>query len=232
MPAPYPDDNGLFTMEMETGESRLLISFAQIAAYQPEPGQADVPHWFEHLVWNPDDTRFLFLHRWVPVGASRMQTRLFTADPDGGNVFCVSDHEMVSHFDWQDDRHILAWARRHGVGDRYFLFADKTGEEPEVIGDGVLTQDGHCSFSPNGRFVLTDTYPDADRRISLLLYRWADGRRFDIGRFYSPPEMTGNLRCDLHPRWNRTGDQVCIDSTHEGQRQVYVFRDVRETIVA
>ena len=56
-------------------------------------------------------------------------------------------------------------------------------------------------------------------------YRWPDGPGIDIGQFYSPPELTGDLRCDLHPRWNRAGDQVCIDSAHEpgGLRQVYII---------
>ena len=33
----------------------------------------------------------------------------------------------------------------------------------------------------------------------------------------------GTLRCDLHPRWNRDGRQVCIDSIHEGNRHMYVL---------
>jgi len=27
----------------------------------------------------------------------------------------------------------------------------------------------------------------------------------------------------LHPRWNRDGLAVCIDSVHEGERQMYVI---------
>jgi len=52
----------------------------------------------------------------------------------------------------------------------------------------------------------------------------ADGnRRTDIGGFYAPPELDGPIRCDLHPRWNRDGTKVCIDSLHEGSRQIYVL---------
>jgi hypothetical protein len=29
------------------------------------------------------------------------------------------------------------------------------------------------------------------------------------------------IRCDLHPRWNRAGDAISFDSLHEGFRGVY-----------
>ncbi|MBC7289368.1 MAG: hypothetical protein H5T86_15270, partial [Armatimonadetes bacterium] len=50
-----------------------------------------------------------------------------------------------------------------------------------------------------------------------------------IGRFFSPPELSGEIRCDLHPRWNRAGDKVCIDSAHTGVRQMYVL-DVADIV--
>jgi Tol biopolymer transport system component len=50
-----------------------------------------------------------------------------------------------------------------------------------------------------------------------------DDRRVDIGRFYAPKELDGEIRCDLHPRWTRDGKTVSIDSVHEGSRQVYVL---------
>jgi hypothetical protein len=68
---------------------------------------------------------------------------------------------------------------------------------------------------------LTDTYPRAKPYRTLILYDLRSGRRTDIGRFYSPPEITGEIRCDLHPRWSRDGRQVCFDSAHEGHRQVH-----------
>jgi putative transposase len=36
-------------------------------------------------------------------------------------------------------------------------------------------------------------------------------------------------RCDLHPRWSPDGRQVCIDSAHEGERQMYIV-DVSELV--
>ena len=86
----------------------------------------------------------------------------------------------------------------------------------------MLAEDGHCTYSPDRKWVLNDTYPDKDRLQTLMLNRVADGRR-STWQFLAPPQFKGAIRCDLHPRFDRRGKAVCFDSTHEGGlRQVYV----------
>ncbi|HID05742.1 MAG TPA: hypothetical protein EYP10_01195 [Armatimonadetes bacterium] len=217
----HPAEDGIYLMHMDTGKTELIISLAQIANFNREPRMDGVKHWFNHLLFNPDSTRFIFLHRWHREGGG-LFTRMFTADYDGKNIYCLADHDMVSHFDWRDSNHILAWARIHRIGDFYYLFTDRS-RHYEIVGKDVLTCDGHCSYSPDGRWILTDTYPDEEHKRTLILYNPENNHRIDIGRFYSPPELSGEIRCDLHPRWNRDGTQVCIDSAHEGHRQMYVL---------
>jgi len=217
----HPEEDGIYWMDVESGENRLIVSLDQVVGVRHADHMDGAKHWFNHLQFNTDGSRFLFLHRWVAADGRRM-TRMFTVDPDGRNLCCLADHEMVSHFDWRDERCILAWARRFEVGDRYFLFTDLSGET-KVVGDGVLTQDGHCSYSPDLRWVLTDTYPDKEGKRTLILFDPEREHRIDVGRFYAmPDEITGEIRCDLHPRWSRDGKKVCFDSVHEGTRQIYV----------
>ena len=103
------------------------------------------------------------------------------------------------------------------------------GAAPEIVFQGSADRDGHCSYSPDRKWVLNDTYPDKDQNRQLMLLKVSNGRRYDLNRFHSPPRLTGPFRCDLHPRWDRTGTQVCIDSAHEPTRQLYVL-DVAEII--
>ena len=217
---PAPDDDGVYWLDLQTGERRLLLSLAQVAWWERHPTMEGVKHRFEHLLWSPDDRRFIVLHRWsrAPQG---FFTRLFTAAADGSALCCLAGPELVSHFDWRDPQHILAWAWQPGQGAHYYLFTD-CSPHSEVVGPDVLTTDGHCSYSPDRRWILTDTYPDQASSRTLLLYEPATDRRIDLARLYSPPHLRGELRCDLHPRWSRDGRQVCLDSAHTGERQMYV----------
>jgi hypothetical protein len=83
--SPAPDDAGIWRIVMETGESRLLVSFAQAAAIPFEPGySANAKHWFNHLLVSPDGSRFIFLHRWRGDAEGKgFSTRLFTASAAG-----------------------------------------------------------------------------------------------------------------------------------------------------
>lgn len=113
-------------------------------------------------------------------------------------------------------------------GDSYLLIKEPDGSIERVAED-LFDQDGHCSWSPDSRWILTDTYPNKNNYRELILYNYEKDIRIDVGEFYSPPELSGGIRCDLHPRWNRDGTQICIDSAHEGSRQLYVL-DVRDIL--
>jgi len=217
---PQPENDGIWLMDLETGENKLVVSIAQAARLKPKPDMDEGDHWFNHLLFNTTDTRFIFLHRWKK-SSGGWRTRMLTANPDGSDVRIVADEGMVSHFDWKDSHHILAWATHEGK-NAYWLFDERTGEA-EIVGSDVFDRDGHCSYSPDRKWILTDTYPDKERMQTLILYRLADGKRIDVGRFYLSRDLKGEFRCDLHPRWSRGGRKVCIDSAHTGKRQMYVL---------
>lgn len=224
----HPEDDGIWWMDMVTGEHRLVLSFDQIVRFEHRPDMEEGESWVNHLLLNEAASRVVFLHRWRRPDTGSYWTRMLSAKLDGSELCCLADHEMVSHFDWRGNQHLLTWARHRQLGDRYFLFRDRS-RWLQVVGEGTLTCDGHCTYSPDERVVLTDTSPDAEHMRTLLLYDPASGARADLGRFLSPPEYRGDIRCDLHPRWSRDGRQVCFDSLHEGGRQMYVV-DVSEVL--
>jgi len=234
LPEAYPDsdapkEDGVWHIDVPTAKAKLIVPIAALAANKPDVSFQGAMHWCNHLQFNPSGTRVLFLHRWR-ILQNPWKTRLYTCKPDGSDLRLAIDTGMVSHFDWRDDDTILAWAKMPTGENRFGLFDPLGEKKPEVVGADVLTQDGHCSYSPDRKWILNDTYPNKDRLQQLMLFRVKDGRRFDLNTFYLAKELTGPVRCDLHPRWNRDGTQVCIDSAHVGEkRQLYVL-DVSEIV--
>jgi hypothetical protein len=220
---PAPKEAGIYWMDLATGENHQILSLDWAVHHQPLPDFQGAQHWFNHLKFNPSGSRFMFLHRWRTPGMRGFLTRLYTAAADGSNAHLLSRSVGVSHYDWRDDDTILIWTSTTEEGAHFYHINDRTGEY-KVVAGGVLTRDGHCSYSPDRKWILVDAYPDQEGRQPLMLYRPADNKLIEIGRFPADPRLVKtSFRCDLHPRWNRDGTQVCIDSSHEPTRQMYVI---------
>ena len=228
IPDPYadefwPDGDGIYVMDMETGEAELIVTFAQVRATHAGPPDMDeYPLYFTHATFNTDGSRFYVLSRYKGLGGQRRITGLFTARPDGSELRCVVDYLYASHLDWLDARQLLMYGDHDGRGPHYYLLDVESGEY-RIIGEGVLTTDGHCVFSSDRRWFVTDTYPDSENRRALKLWNMAEEREVILGRYYSDPGLTGEIRCDLHPRWSRDDREICFDSIHEGSRQLYTM---------
>ncbi len=219
-----PKDAGLWRMDLATGRTELLLSFARIAALEnPHEDMRGCKHWFNHLLYNTDGSRFTFLHRWRGERhKNSWSTRMITADRDGKDLFVIDPYGRTSHFIWRDPSHILAWAWHPSHKDAFYLLEDKTGKA-EIVGKDVMTRNGHCTYLPGNRWILNDAYPDKERNQPLYLYEVATGRVVELGRFHSPKEYTGEWRCDLHPRFSPDGNKITIDSPHGGGRQIYLI---------
>lgn len=220
-----PKDAGLWRMDLQTGKSEMLLSLARIAAVaNPHEEMRGAKHWFNHLLYNTDGSRFTFLHRWrAERHKNSWSTRMLTADRDGSDLFVIDPFGQTSHFIWRDPSHILAWAWHPSHENRFYLLEDKTGKA-EVIGRDVMTRNGHCTYLPGNRWILNDAYPDRDRQQPLYLYEVATGRVVELGRFLSPADYKGEWRCDLHPRFSPDGKSIVIDSPHGGNgRQMYLI---------
>jgi|GEM_PF-279329 len=219
----HPVDDGIFIMDMATGKSSLIISLDQLAHLNPLPLMANTDHWVNHIQISPNAERLAFFHIWR-VGKGGWSVRLYTAKLDGSDLDCLLDTGDVSHYDWNDDRSILVWAKHPLKKEHHFLLCDLDAKNIDIVGENNLKEDGHCSFSPDRKWILNDTYPNGHNLRTLMLVRNSDGKRIDLQNFYSPKEKWwGEIRCDLHPRWNREGNKICIDSVHNGIRQMYAI---------
>jgi hypothetical protein len=221
-----PGDSGVFRVDLDTGEQDLVVTLADVAKV-PMPGRdlSAMKHYFNHLLVNPDGSRFEFLHRWRGPGQRSFGTRMLTAAPDGSDIRVIDPSGYTSHFIWRDPSHILAWSQHPSHGNAFYLFEDKTGGSVEIVGKDVMTKNGHCSYLPGNEWILNDTYPQGKERLqSPYLYHVATGKQVWLGHFHQPTEYRGEWRCDNHPRFSPDGRSVAIDTPLEGEgRQLHLI---------
>ncbi len=223
IPHRVPEDDGLFTLDLETGGKKLIVSLAGVFRKNKVPSMENACHYITHPLWNRDGSRLLFWHRWKDPGEMNGPTysRVYTVYPDGSGIFLLMENN--SHTAWLGSEMVLVWAVEAERGGHYYLCRDRTAER-DITGEGVLTGNGHFTFSPCSRWLVTDTPIDRSGERAVLLYCCRTGECFEIARFLSHPSLgRKELRCDLHPRWHPDGRRVCVDSSHEGSRQMYLI---------
>ncbi len=219
-----PKEHGIWRINLKTGKEDFIFSIEDIANYDPLDSMTDAEHYFNHILFNPDGTRFMFFHIWLNKG--KRFVRMITSDISGKNLCALANEGHVSHYVWKSDDELLAYSTHEASGRHYHLYKDKS-DRKTVIGEGILEEDGHPSYSPDGFLLLTDTYHNRYRDQSLLIYDIRSGELNSLGAYYSPLDFKGEVRCDLHPRWSPSGRYICIDSPYKGKRAMYVL-DVQD----
>jgi hypothetical protein len=151
---------------------------------------------------------------------------------DGSDLCCtLSDifwrNGAISHQIWgRTPEEILVdadWGG-HNFGHEYIVFDEtKHPFQAHRISKGMGPA-GHLNFSPDGRWIVADTYPDNDGIQHLSLVDVANGEFVKLGSFiHRTPGATGDMRCDLHPRWSEDGTMLTVDTIHEGPRNIYML---------
>ncbi len=233
----HPDDDGIFIMQLDTGQLDLIITLDEVWKANPHTmalpedmlEELHMESWFNHVAFNHDDTRLHFLARHADVFKSLI-TSMWTVGTDGSDPFLLVDfyHDgkplQLSHFEWTGTSDLvitLNWpdfkSKSHvKVRDRRGMDAWKT------IAREKLTRDGHPHLNPSKTLMATDCYPAGGKRHVYIVDLATEDVR-TVATFDNPPEVTGDVRCDPHPRWSRDGKQLCFDGLGEHGRQIYVM---------
>ena len=219
---PFPDDDGLFLVNLESGESKLLVSYKQIKELVPPLEEGRI-QWFNHTLFSRNGSKIFWLSRQIDK-ATRI-TSSFTVNTDGtGLQRCFPDNWGGSHYDWLNDDELMVTAAYEGKQYAHVLFT--VGKKDyKRLGYGLLDYDGHGTFSPDQKWMVTDTYPSQGlREQKIYLMDMKTEAVLPLGRYVQPQEFTGHWRCDIHCRWSPSGKMIGFNSTNTGSRQVYIFR--------
>ncbi|WP_373277965.1 TolB family protein, partial [Amphibacillus sediminis] len=213
-----PEDTCIWYVNLENGRTKEILKYTDFYNFETRQEMMDAEHKINHIMINPSGNRFMVLHRWLK--GNQKFTRLLTVNIDGTGMYNLSDDNMTSHCCWKNDDEILGYARKQSSGNGYYLMKDKSQKFKQLWSE-VLTIDGHPSYSPDGKHIVTDTYPNR-ARIGTV-YVGNEDKIEKVARVYAPFKYDNDFRCDLHPRWSRNGNKISIDSTFEGKRCLYII---------
>ena len=224
-----PDTTCIWKLSLETGEVQSILSYKDLYNFETRSEMKNAEHKVNHIMISPNGKRFMVLHRWFK--GHHKYTRLVTCNIDGRELYNLSDDDMVSHCFWKDDNHIIAFENKKLTGVGYYLMKEQSKEYTHLWAG--IDDDGHPSYSPDGKLIVFDTYPDRARIASI---RVSGTNNSDIkyvktiARVFAPFKYDNDTRCDLHPRWDRLGKKICFDSVFEGKRGLYVLNIDEEEV--
>ncbi|MBR3993963.1 MAG: hypothetical protein IKI97_01630, partial [Clostridia bacterium] len=225
---PQPDDDGVYLVDMETGKSKLILSIADCLKQFPNEMFPDKKFVINHITFNPSANRFLFLLRnFQEPTAKTWLTTLITSDLEG-NMYELIHNGFVSHYHWKNDSQVMFYCECDDIRGVHLLddlsHNYTTYADPDLTFDkkvhGETFNDIHCLYSPNQRYFIGDGYPRPDHCRHIYLYDTVTDECEIILKDYTWQEPIGDIRCDLHNRWNVKGDKISFDSTRNVKREI------------
>jgi hypothetical protein len=238
-----PADDGLFIVDLQTGERRLLLCLADAVKAVPDLRDGGVEAWEIygfHTKWSAAGDRLIFTlrrfavdapQRWNALHHRLVRFDVLTLRPDGSGVVDALPAER-----WRSGGHHINFfpdgcrlsMNLGGFGEGLrFVACGVDGSNLRPILDDVVGS-GHPTVHPGG-CILTDSYVHeqvafGDGSVPL---RWVDmssGAERTLVRIHSRVEPTHHqaLRVDPHPAWHRDGRHVVFNGVEGNTRRVYL----------
>ena len=207
-----PDDDGIFYVNLITNKPELIISLRKLAKSCNDPNSDE--HYINHISISPNGEKFMFFHIWTIKDSNKWKTRLYVSSRKGERLKILEEDDLVSHYDWIDDNHILVTGYTNDNKQTYSIYNVVTGEK-EVLDSESLKLDGHPTTLKNKKCFITDTYPKKMDLQELFEYDSATNTKKPLLKIYSSPLLYEEKRCDLHPRVSKSERIITIDSTYK-----------------
>ena len=231
-------DDGLFITDTETGACRLVASIADMVA-ATRPALAldnfdDGDCYGFHVKWNAQGDRIMYVLRWKHRKTGALTHNLITLRPDGTDMrVAMSASEWTGkgghHPTWCPDGVDCTMNLKFDRKTMRFVRFRYDGSRCAVMTEAVLGS-GHPSLHPNGRHVVTDSYPwepmaFGDGTTPIRLVDVEHGTETTLARIQTVPPFAGpksEMRVDPHPAWDRAFRRVVFNACPGGRRGVFL----------
>ncbi|MGK7297308.1 MAG: hypothetical protein ACNS61_16045 [Candidatus Wenzhouxiangella sp. M2_3B_020] len=229
---PVPADDGVYRLDLETGEYELILSLERAAEclFRNAPPELCAKvralppaFWFNHVKISPDGSRFTVKLRWrdraLEVGWNGRMGVSLTCGTDGSNLAYLQ--HATSHVMWWSSSILYYW---HELTRALKFIKDSSagGIELGPVMPGNFEQNVHIRHVPDRPFEVIYDLPYRET-VELKELSLETGRVAHIASFPNHLPKHGPFRCDLHPVPAEDGHRVIVTSLQDGGRQIYAL---------
>jgi hypothetical protein len=218
---PHPDNDGIFRIEVATGEKRLIVSYRQlrdlIRPTRPEVDKIEL--FINHTLWNRENDRLFFFARGDFDTAHRIDIP-FVAHADGSRLTMLAEH-LGGHPDWDLGHRLIGKHGREQV-----VYDTDRQTFVEVLGNASVFPNagGDTALSPDGKWLVSGFNEKSNN--AYIFFRRGDQRTLRSGPIFKDHWKSGELRIDPSPCWNRDGTQILVPGIADDAgktRQLFVI---------
>lgn len=206
----HPHDDGVFKVNVDTGQASLLVSFDRLAQVirKTEPHIDELALFINHTLWNREGDRLFFFARagWTDNDRYPRINVPFVVNADGSGLKRLQTF-IGGHPEWDFGGHMIG-----AVDGRQVIYDVESDQVVGYLGDEDVFPNpgGDIALSAAGDWFVNGHKERAKGLNFYDLYQRSTGihirsRGFSIGAWVS-----GDLRQDPSPAWNRSGDKLLV----------------------
>ena len=218
-----PNDDGIYRVEIATGQRTLLCSFEQLRQLlQGRHDQIDEAEFYINHSLCSRNGKYVYFYARARLGSKAMAINVpCSMTTNGKNL--KAQQFIGGHPEWDEGSVVIgALPKQRQV--RYDISKQEVIGEIGERGD-FPNPEGDVALGPNANWFVNGYSLHNRQDIKYVVMRRRDGAKMSSRVFSRGPYQRGELRIDPAPRWNRDASQILVPGmTSNGTRQLHILK--------
>lgn len=216
-----PEDDGIFIIDIKSGLKKVLVSFAKLKEKIEKEGYNTYGQslFINHTLWSRNGKYIYFFARagWREDDDRNKRTNVACSiNVDGTNL--VVGHPFIGgHPEWGEGSQMIG---RDGDRQIYYDILMRKIIGSIATSEAIPNPEGDISLSPDAKWFVNGYGVKNANYYSVIRLKddkWVKSAGINKGDYLSGP-----LRIDPAPRWNRENNQILVPGmTEDGTRQLF-----------